>query len=299
MAENTAETIFKDRTYSGALKFGYGIMASNFKTILKTSWPFAMMFAMILSAICTMLPAVCIRPDRLWAVAVLIIAGGLAETACYAACMKLMAEYAHTGRMTRPQKWLAFDLQMFLRILKAALMMLLITACAAALVGAGGYALTKLSPTGAEPSATLAALVLALAFVCFMLVLPATYPATKYVMEKDCSLLPLTARHYRTGMRHFGFIMAMMLVNIIIISVIGILLLQPLWIVSAANIQAYSGLAMGDSLGMPPYVMPVAIVVYAIAGFIQIYLRMSAVINTCVMYGAIETGEASRLRAQQ
>ncbi|NPD91304.1 hypothetical protein [Xylanibacter muris] len=299
MSENTTETIFKDRTYSGSLKFGYGLMASNFITILKASWPFAMLFSIILSAICTILPTIYTSPDRLWIIAVLLFAGGLAETACYSGCVRLLTEYSQNNRMTRPRNWLTFNPQIFFRVLKAAIFMLLMTVFTATQTGACGYALTRLAGTELKPSPALTALALAIVFINFMIIIPATYPAMKYVMEKDTAFLPLMARHYRTGMRHFGFIMAIILVNIIIISVIGILLLQPLWIVSAANIQAYSGLAMGDSLGMPAYVMPVAFTVYTVAGFIQIYLRVSAIVNTCVMYGAIETGEASRLKAQQ
>ena len=95
-------------------------------------------------------------------------------------------------------------------------------------------------------------------------------------------------------MKHFGFILIVMLVSCIVIGVAEFVLALPAFIMSIANFKANMGVLVGDPLGMPAYIGYVAAVVFLVAGFIQVYLRMSALFNMYYMYGAIETMDAER-----
>ena len=95
-------------------------------------------------------------------------------------------------------------------------------------------------------------------------------------------------------MKHFGFVFIVLLVSGIVVFVAEYILALPAFLLSMANTQANLGVLNGDPLGMPSHITYVSAVVFFIAGFIQVYIRMSVLFTSYYMYGSIETQEEER-----
>ncbi len=86
-----------------------------------------------------------------------------------------------------------------------------------------------------------------------------------------------------------GFTFVILLANAFVLLCTTLILNLPAIIIALANYEAHHGLLYGDPLGMPDYVEWLTAGVFIIAGFIQIYIRMSFLYPLYYLYGAIAT----------
>ena len=131
-------------------------------------------------------------------------------------------------------------------------------------------------------------------FVIALFYLPLTHVCMEYLLQVKGGFWGILRRIYGISLRHFGYIFATMLVTGIIIGVSTLIILLPAEILTAAFLQSNMGQLMGDALNMPAYTTLLAVVVFFISGFVQGYIRISALFVYYYMNGSIHTQEQER-----
>ena len=96
------------------------------------------------------------------------------------------------------------------------------------------------------------------------------------------------------GLRHFGLLFATLIVTAIITLLLTFFCELPGFIIGIANVKAYTGVAMGDNLGMPDYLPTLTFIAFTITGFIQGYMHLSTIFPFYYAYGSIEAQEQER-----
>lgn len=312
--ENQAKgLLMKSRSASACIKEGYGLYTRKFKSTLRSSWLAATVYAVICSVLCAFcivsLPELSAQiilshgdvhtvlvaniPILLLFV-LLVIVGAVSETAAYSCVISRLK--AEAGQVVSVKAFwrINVDVSTFWRTLKAVLANLLIIAILVVLLSAVMWLVLRILPAEANRSIAVSIAAGCAAVVIVVVTLPTWFASTKYLFCEDTRFWPLFGHSYATAMKHFGFILIVMLVSCIVIGVAEFVLALPAFIMSIANFKANMGVLVGDPLGMPAYIGYVAAVVFLVAGFIQVYLRMSALFNMYYMYGAIETMDAER-----
>ena len=130
--------------------------------------------------------------------------------------------------------------------------------------------------------------------VMALIMMPLSFITIKYIFRTDTRFWKLLSTDYPTALKHYGFMLIVMLVSCIVIVVAEYILALPAMLLATASYQANIGVLYGDPLGMPGYITYVSAVVFFMAGFLQAYIRMSALFTAYYMYGSIETQEEER-----
>lgn len=313
MENQTNAILMKSRSASACIKEGYGLYTGKFRKTMAASWHFALLYALACSAICTImtvsLPKVtaqAIGADTLQAampkgavaiacaIGVFVIVGGLLEVATYSCALAKLKDGFATA--ATPREWWkpALDRLTFRRTLVATLACLLIVAVLMGVFFTPTYLI--FGPLSGEPvsNATAAITVGVETVVVALLTVPLGFVFMKYVFRPDTRFWRLLASDYPVALKHFGFVFIVLLVSGIVVFVAEYILALPAFLLSMANTQANLGVLNGDPLGMPAHITYVSAVVFFIAGFIQIYIRMSVLFTSYYMYGSIETQEEER-----
>lgn len=318
MENHTKSILMKSRSASACIKEGYGLYTRNFRKTLGSSWFTALIYSLICGALYTILTAY--LPEMVTqamvaratnsalptggiaiaaVIAALIIIGGLFEVASYSCIVTQLKDGFSTTKKYWKWKIPAIERQTFVRTLIAVLANLLIIAVLAAIVLIPTAILMKPSfqadSIGIKATLILVAELLAITLVT----LPLTFIDMKYIMRTDTRFWRLLISDYKVGLKHFGFIIIVTLVSCIIVCVVEYILALPASIIMIAGYQANIGVFYGDPLGMPGYITYISAVVFFIAGFIQIYIRMSVWFTSYYMYGSIETQEEERRKFKE
>lgn len=312
--ESVSETTaMKSNSTVASIKLGYRLYAINFKRIFKASWLFALLFALACAAIGPILsvkmPAIVTQaaahPEAVMQLGreylglfalclVLVVVGGIIEAVFYSSGFSLLKGHLATGNIVRPARWVALDKHMAWRTFKgvasALLLALIVCVVAAALYYVG-------SRCGIIKPGTYAGLfawgIVTIA-VSLLLAIPACFVTVKYIVDGTQSFWPLFAADFTKAMRHFGYIFVIDFFVVLVIMVATYVLQLPAVIISTANYEANLGVVFGDPLGMPSYIVPLTAVVFFVSGFMQAYIRMSALFPLYYMYGSIETQEKEK-----
>lgn len=317
MGNNTSgNTLFKSRSNSAIIKTGYNLYTGCFRKTFKASWPYALAYAIVFSALGTtcviQLPRLMLELLAnitrmgdfisnniilLLLLSGLAVAGAAAEILFYSCGISLLRRHKSQDSIPAPTGWLSFDGKTAWRTMKAALCNMLV-----ALIPAIAFALFfhyRLRFMLTEPGSHVISLtVTAVAVIIVaLLLLPVCFVSIKYVMCDGTGFWPLLAKDYKVGLSHIAGIFIVMLVCLIVILIVGLVILLPSNIIMTANLQANFGVAAyGDPLGMPDNMIAITAATFLIAGFFEAYIRMSALFPIYYMYGAIEAQEDERRR---
>ncbi len=313
MENQTQGILMKSRSASACIKEGYGLYTGKFRKTLAASWHFALLYAIVCSAICTIattyIPKVMTQAMGassladampkgsiaiICTVCVLIIVGGVLEAATYSRGLsQLKSGFAPASS---PRKWWkpALDKPMFVRTLIAALCCLLIGTVLAAVFFGITYLIIRFAADGNISQVATTITVSAELAVMALIMMPLSFITIKYIFRTDTRFWKLLSTDYPTALKHYGFMLIVMLVSCIVIVVAEYILALPAMLLATASYQANIGVLYGDPLGMPGYITYVSAVVFFMAGFLQAYIRMSALFTAYYMYGSIETQEEER-----
>lgn len=308
--KQTEATAMKSNSAGASIKLGYGLYASTFSNTFRATWLPALIFSIIFAALGTItiikLPPLMVAitanggPTQalakeylaLLGVAVLLVViGGVVETAFYSCGLSLLRGHKATGEMATAKWSPTFDKHTTWRTFKAVLSTLLIHAVPFAAF-ALWYAL-KLRHILAQPGSHYAALGITtlLALFMWLALLPTLFVAMKYVINDDKRFWPLLRTDYLPAMRHLGFMLMVLISCGAMVVIATYVLQQPAVILAVANTQANIGVANGDPLGMPTYMTTLTFAIFLVSGFVQAYIRMSALFPIYYMYGSIDTQE--------
>lgn len=303
--------LMKSRSSSACIKEGFGRFMGNFKWLVANSWPVALVYAIICGALCTAcvvhIPAMTVQTvqsqGNLYPVVVgnlpfiglcaaLVVLGGVFEAATYSCALSRLK--AGEGQSVALRKFwrLGFDVRTFVRTLKAAVVNVAAWAVVAAAAGAV-VSLGSAMGVGGRRLVMAAAAVVAVAAAVAVL-LPLALSSLKYVFCEGEKLFPTIFRHHSVGLRHVGFMLIVVVVCAIVVGFAEYILTLPAVVLSVANFQANAGVLNGDPLAIPGLVNYISAVVFLFAGFVQVYVRMSAIFPLCYMYGSVETQEEEK-----
>ena len=130
-----------------------------------------------------------------------------------------------------------------------------------------------------------------------VLFVPLYYVFYKYLLTPGLRFTSVLSAGYTIGMRHLGSLLAVVVVTMLVVATAALLLSLPMQILYLANIQAQTGLLMGDPLGMPAYMPKLTAAVFILASFLQAYVLMAEAFPLYYAYGSIETHEDERKQA--
>lgn len=297
MKEQEENTLTKSRSARSVVAAAFRLFSGNFRHLFRASWLAALIYALINSALGTILVGGASNIALLVAVALLIVIGGLAELMFYSVGINMLCVHSATGKMPSTGKQLPFKI--FWRVLKGCLCILVIE-----IPFVIAFALLyhyKLAATLATPNAhwTLWGAVLIAVIAVAVLQLPLAYSIMRYVMRGELRFWPSLWKSYKSGFSHLGHIFAVMLINAIILIAAHYIITLPAVILEIANTKAQLGAAMGDPLGMPSYMAVLCAVTFLLSGFMQAYIRMTLVFSLYYMYGSIDTGENEKRKFKE
>lgn len=309
----TEATAMKSNSTVASIRLGYRLYAGNFKNLFKSSWLFALLFGLVCGAIGTItsvrLPAIIAQAMANPALAMslgqeyigllgvcltLIVVGGAFEIVFYSCGFSLLRGHIANGVIARPTKWLSIDGWTAWRTAKGILSTILVYLLVGAVVGALYYIGVKVHVIKPDAYVGLAIWTVIAVTALFMTAIPMFFITTKYILDKNMRFWTLLVSDYKRSMRHFGYIFIVTLFVVVVIAVLTFVLQLPTVILSTANYQANLGVFYGDPLGMPSYIVTLTAIVFFISGFMQAYIRMSAIFPFYYMYGSIETQEEEK-----
>ena len=257
----------KARSYRSVLADGYRLYNENFRKLFKASWLMALIFAIIAAA--HVMLSFIQMPNltaRVIAIVVLILLCITTEALAVGTIMNKLNEHQETNVITTPASWWKPDSKMMGRTLKAAVFILPLC-----------IILTPLFP----------------------LLLPINYVTMKYILTPDQSFWPALWSNYKRGLRYWGSMFLVFFVSILLVVLVSIIVILPAIILTMANMQAQQGLLMGDSLGMPNYILPLTFGTLVLTHFIEFYVVLVVLVHFYYIYGSIETKEMEREQQKQ
>jgi hypothetical protein len=313
MENKTEDVLLKSRSASSSIAAGYRLYTRHFKKIFHASWMYALLYAITFGATGTIgviyLPRVLLQMLNAGSPAYSAILqyvgissvfmfftfwGSFFQLLFYSNGISLLKQHQSTSTIQPPTKIFSCNWSTVWRLFKAILSMLVIMAIPFILFIV--LYIFKLNESLLQPSAHVFTLSLtALIFLFIILIMmPITYIVAKYILCKETHFWLLLAKEYGIALRHFGFVFAVILVISLVVVIAEFIILQPAFVLIIANFQANIGYTNGDPLGMPSYITLLTAGIFAIAGFCQAYIRMSALFPLYYMYGSIETQEQER-----
>ncbi len=313
MENQTKGILMKSRSASACIKEGYGLYTKRFKDTLKSSWQMALLYSIICSAmgIITVIffpvlsvqtvlsqgnlyPVVMNNIPVLVAFLAIMLIGGVTEVATYSCAISLLKGNGPEAVATRKPKWLKLDIKAFWRTLKAALATTLVFAVVGGVLTALIALVAKEAQSDDNINAAVAVVMVVAAAVFIASMSPLAFTSTKYLFQDEARFWKLLGKDYAMAFRHLGFILVVVIVSVMVVFIAEYVLAQPAVVLSVANFQANIGVLNGDPLGMPGHIKYISAAVFLIAGFIQVYIRMSVIFTLYFMYGSIETQEVER-----
>ncbi len=300
--------LFRLRTSRSIIADGYRLYTNNFRKIFHLSWIAALAFAIVMSVMASLnielLPLNLMSkigqgnqtiPGQYETQAIMrylfmvlsVLAYVLLATMGYQA----LGQHRQEGTITAPAKWYSLpDMKLYSRFFVAYLLVtfslivclsLPATVCVLLVFGKIGMITGMLA-----------------FFVSILLIsailLPLIYSFQKYLFDPHPSLLGIFGRDYLTGWHYWGRIFAVTLIVSIVTTLISILIELPAPILSMAYLVSQQGVVIGDPSGMPEYMGWMKYLVFALAGFVQSFVTLSAFFPLYYLYGSIVVNEEER-----
>ena len=311
-------TLMKARSYRSVLKAGFQLYTGNFRRLFKASWQMALVWALSCGALGTLsyitvpemvvaltqqfmaYQAFALDTLQQYALSLLGIVGltllaivtlGLAS----ATILNKLREHKDTGTVTMPPHWFSASPQLMGRTLKGLSMTLALTLVPLLLLIALMAVAEAVSPQFTLRHLTTVGVTFAVCSVAVALLsLPLMHVLMKYLMEAPCGYFPTLTRHYVRGLRHWGALFLVFFVSLLLVQLAELVVMLPSNILTMANLQAQTGLLIGDPLGMPGYMKALSFLTFTLCSFIMFYISQVTLVHNYYAYGAIETQEAEQ-----
>ena len=301
--------LLKSRSLRACVADGFRLYLGQFKRIFRCTWVVALVFAAVKGLFgtyyVTEYPRLKIAMQTgsadwsqlgsmLAVVAVgsllMLVVGGLLASYVFS----MLNAHKATAEIPWTPKVLHFDRKAAWRMATAVLWALLFSVVVVG-IGAGVAMLGKsvLSPMAATGLLVVVLLTLG------VLMVPLYYVFYKYLLTPGLKFTNVLRTGYAIGMRHLGSLLAVVIVTSLVVDMVALLLSLPMQILDMANIQAQTGVLIGDPLGMPTYMPKLTAAVFTLASFLQAYVLMAAAFPLYYAYGSIEADEEERSKAQK
>ena len=299
--------LMKSRSSRACIADGFRLYLGQFKRIFRYTWMVALVFAVVNGLFgtyyVTEYPRLMVAMQtgsagwsQLVSLLTVMGVGLLLVMAVYVLYWSYVFSMLDTHKATNEMPWtpkkLHFDRKAAWRMLKAMLWAVLVCA----VVGGIGVAVAMLGKKVLPPMAATGLLTVVLLTVGVLMV-PLYYVFYKYLLTPGLKFTSVLSTGYGIGMRHLGALLAVVVVTLLVVVVVAMLLSLPMQILYLANIQAQTGLLMGDPLGMPAYMPKLTAAVFILASFLQAYVLMAEAFPLYYAYGSIETHEDERKQA--
>jgi hypothetical protein len=303
---NTLEP-FKLRTTGAAIQDGYRLFTANFRTIFRSTWLIAAVYALFASALMTLyvnlLPTVYflrlvyaqhaeMAPSLINYYCVLAgtaLLFSLVAAILTASGMSQLSHFTKTSAFPQSAHWYAcfFKKAVLLRTLTAwGIMMVVVIVYSAVCFGGIWFGLSSyLSPFATK---------LALALMALLLVLilpPLAMWMVSYILN-DAPTPSLRQSLFPT--LYWGNAIIVSLIVAILTLLLTMIIDFPAFILFSANIQSQAGILQGDPANMPAYMTWMRIVVFALAGFILAFVHLSSLFPLYYLYGTTQEQEKER-----
>ena len=317
MNASTEPSIFHVRSSRAVISAGYKLYMSNFKTLFRRTWPFAIGYALVIALMMYLLlhnmpqllammelakqhkaaPGVYGFQAILQLGTILYYLAGILLTAPVFTCL---AEHLQTGTIAPPVKWYQVSawpmtLRMVCLLLCYYFLTLVISIAIIIVIGivlVGVILVAGIKITSAPITIAVFSILIGIAFLA--LYLPLFYTTYKYLLTPKSRFVPVLKETYKVGLRHWGSIFLVLLMVGIITQVISSVVILPYNILAIAITKSVMGVALGDPVGMPDYMGWMSFIVFSIAGFVLAYLHLSVIFPFYYLYGSIEKQEEEK-----
>ena len=309
MEKEKESILLKSRSSRACIADGFRLYLGQFKRIFRYTWVVALVFAVVnglfgayfvteYPRLMVALQANGVGLPQLASMSAVVIGGSLLVLMAYVLLWSYIFSMLNVHKAAAEIPWtpkmLHFDRKAAWRMLKAMLWALLIGGI---VVGISG-AVAVLGKRMLSPMAAMGLLVVILLIVGVLLV-PGYYVFYKYLLTPGLKFTSVLGTGYGIGIRHLGSLLAVVIVTLLVVDIVALLLSLPMQILYLANIQAQTGVLMGDPLGMPDYMPKLTAAVFVLASFLQAYVLMAAAFPLYYAYGSIEADEEERSKAQK
>ncbi len=328
MEKETELKLLHPRSMAAVIRDGYRLYMSSFKKLFHSSWIVAIVYAIAFALMMGNLVnnVVPIQASiKLFGPNIVSDSPQLATTSLLTVCTMLFFvlaalllaaqgfhafnEHKETETISRPKHWYGrFCLRQFVKMLPVAFWMAVLSVIIYALFAAVIYAILSLGVVG-NIWKSIASMCLfgLLAIAVVALLVPLAYTVMRALLgtasradakgkKTNSQLLMPPVKGYASGLRHWGLLFATIFVVYIFTELLTLICELPAVIMAAANTEAYTGLALGDPLGMPESIVPLTYAVFIFAGFIQAYVHLSTLFPMYYAYGSIEQQKAERMK---
>jgi hypothetical protein len=130
--------------------------------------------------------------------------------------------------------------------------------------------------------------------VIALLLVPFAFSYTKYLVDTESRLRQVFGSSYKQGLRHWGYIFAIIVLSSLLMTVVILVVCLPLIIVYVATAMNMQGMAQGDPSGMPGgfgwLVYFVSAATYFVLSFVLVFFAFVAY----YMYGTVESRQKER-----
>lgn len=306
METKIEESPLKIRSARATIAAGLRLYLGNFRRIFRATWPAALLCGVVSATsyhtMMTTLPqqlsaqAQMAQGNINGALTAYALQWGLSLLSMITALLfvsyafSMLSHHREEGFIPYPARWLSRpDGHALLRTVLSALVWMLVMAVvigvptAVIAFGAVSKSLTTMG-LGALLLLLLAALIL----------LPMVYPHIRFLTTRNTRLFSILGSGYRQGLRHWGYIFAVLLVLLLLMAIVLAITMLPAIVLLTANTKAQTGVIMGDPLGMPSYMGWLSMIVFTLSGFIQAYIILAIHFPAYYMAGSIEQQEIQR-----
>lgn len=307
----------KPRSYRAVVASGFHFYASHFRTLFKSSWLFATIFALLVGIVGWMisiqLPAVVAQ------VFGVVMQGGNAAALLasqqrylltlgvlfllFIVCLVPLSvalsgvtlrlrEHASTQPIIISTSWWRPNLQLSWRTIKGCFTMGILVALPIIVIAVAmaGYAL-KAPQSFSAHTITVGVASLVWVIIVVALSLPLAPTFIGYLLNDKTTLAQSLRHYYPLSLRRWGSLFAIFVVDFILALVVDLIICLPAKILMLANMSAQMGMLYGDPLGMPSYTAPLTFVTFALCAFFQFFATLPVWLHIYYAYGSIMTHE--------
>ena len=313
----------KPRGYRRVLSAGFRLYTGNFRRLFKASWQMALLYALSCGALGTLtaikIPELAMALQQqlasihgvlqetlheymmtLLGIMALVVLAITTLSLASAPILSKLKEHKETGTITPPPHWLTASPHLMGRSLKGVFLTLLVMLIPI-VVFAAFLILAEMMNQGVimrHLITTISALSLWIV-ICLLFYLPIYHVLMKYIMESPCGYWHTLGQSYPIGLRHWGLIFIVFFISMLFVMLVSLIVMLPSYILNFANQQAHLGLLMGDSLGMPSYIVPLTFTTTTLCSFIHFYVGQVILVHNYYIYGSIETREQEKQKIEE
>lgn len=277
--------VYKNHGYRASISAAFSMLYDNIKLILSKTWMYAAIYALLLGVCSVVMP---VTPYGY-----ADIAGNTLKMLCISGMPLLLVAaqlFFHSSITVlltgRAMKW------NLLRNLKAAAGIFFTVSVVAVLMTTAVFMVLK--QVVPEDSALIAAVVSVSCLVLIMviLVIPFVYGMMRYIMEPDARLRSIFTTYYVAGMRHWGYLFAVM-VTVAVIAFVSLYIMSlPAIVLSIAENTAMAGVyEYGDELSLSAYFPYMKFFTTVITSYVSLYISIAVIFAAYYVYGSINVRE--------